>query len=130
MPAHTNRIQELRVERGMTQKTLAEYCNTTQSAIARLETGKRKLTEHWLKVIAEALQVAPWALIDDDHKPAQVSGLARGGVTPSPVARIAQLEALLRVGLVLSTGTALPGLKDQWRRDVEAALAGDQPPET
>jgi predicted transcriptional regulator len=50
------RVAERRVERGLSQRELAELCSTTQSAIARLERGGRPPRIDTLLRIAEALQ--------------------------------------------------------------------------
>jgi len=50
------RVAERRVERGLSQRELAELCGTTQSAIARLERGGRPPRIDTLLRIAEALQ--------------------------------------------------------------------------
>lgn len=58
-----NRIRELREARGLTGKQLAEMVGTTQETISRLETGRRKLTHDWMRLIAKALGVTPADLI-------------------------------------------------------------------
>lgn len=77
-----NRIRQLRQARKLTQEQLAEMCNTTQPQIKRLETGERKLTETWMRVLAKALGVRPadlldtaaYADFDDDIEPATNGG--------------------------------------------------------
>lgn len=46
---------DLRLERGLTQKELAERAGTSQSAIARLEIGKQEPTLRFLRRVVEAL---------------------------------------------------------------------------
>lgn len=58
-----NRIRELREAKGLTGRQLAEMIGTTQETISRLETGRRKLTHDWMRVIAKALGVTPADLI-------------------------------------------------------------------
>jgi predicted transcriptional regulator len=52
-PAH--QIARLRILRGLTQQELAERVGTQQPSIARLESGKRKLSLAMLERIAAAL---------------------------------------------------------------------------
>ena len=46
---------DLRLERRLTQKELAERAGTSQSAIARLESGKQEPTVRFLRRVVEAL---------------------------------------------------------------------------
>jgi ribosome-binding protein aMBF1 (putative translation factor) len=48
-------VAEQRVQRGLSQRELAELCGTTQSAIARLERGERPPRVDTLLRIADAL---------------------------------------------------------------------------
>ncbi len=50
-----DRVADRRVEKGLSQRELAERCGTTQSAIARLERGGRPPRIDTLLRIAEAL---------------------------------------------------------------------------
>jgi transcriptional regulator with XRE-family HTH domain len=50
-----DQVIEQRLARGLSQQELAELCNTTQSAIARLESGGRPPKIDTLLRIAEAL---------------------------------------------------------------------------
>lgn len=49
-------VADRRLERGLSQKELAEKCGTTQSAIARLEAGGRPPRIDTLQRIANALE--------------------------------------------------------------------------
>jgi len=49
-------VARLRLERGLTQKELAELVGTQQSSIARLESGKTRPTLSFLQRIAKALR--------------------------------------------------------------------------
>jgi predicted transcriptional regulator len=51
-----DRVAERRVEKGLSQRELAELCGTTQSAIARLERGGRPPRIDTLLRLAEALE--------------------------------------------------------------------------
>lgn len=50
------RIQDMREAQGMTQSTLAKTLKTTQSAIARIESGKQNVSADMLKKISAALK--------------------------------------------------------------------------
>lgn len=52
------RIQQLRVSRGMTQETLAEKANTERSHIAKIENGKRSCSIDLLTVFASVFDVS------------------------------------------------------------------------
>ncbi len=86
VPRSTNRVRELREERGLTAEQLASLVNTTEATISRLETGERKLTEDWMRRIARALDVEPADLLelaafvnmDDEVEP--YIGLAGGNI--------------------------------------------------
>jgi predicted transcriptional regulator len=49
-----NQLLTLRKEKGLTQRELAELINTTQSCIARLESGKYNPSLQFLQKIADA----------------------------------------------------------------------------
>jgi UDP-N-acetylglucosamine 1-carboxyvinyltransferase len=49
------RIQDMREARGMTQAALAKALKTTQSAIARIESGKQNVTADMMKKVSAAL---------------------------------------------------------------------------
>lgn len=50
------RIQDMRESQGMTQATLAKILKTTQSAVARIESGKQNVSADMLKKISAALK--------------------------------------------------------------------------
>ena len=54
-----NFIKELRISRDLTQEDLAGRMNTTQETVQRLESGRRKLTYQWIRLLADALGVHP-----------------------------------------------------------------------
>lgn len=54
-----NRIRELRLARGLSQKELAERVDSTQPTIDRLEKGERNLKTGMMEQLAAALRVAP-----------------------------------------------------------------------
>jgi predicted transcriptional regulator len=51
-----DKVADRRIEKGLSQRELAERCGTTQSAIARLERGGRPPRIDTLLRIAEALE--------------------------------------------------------------------------
>jgi len=51
-----DKVADRRLEKGLSQRELAELCGTTQSAIARLERGGRPPRIDTLLRIAEALE--------------------------------------------------------------------------
>jgi len=54
------RLTTLRKKKGLTQKELAEKAHTSQSAIARLESGHHQnLTLSFLQKVSYALDLAP-----------------------------------------------------------------------
>jgi transcriptional regulator with XRE-family HTH domain len=58
-----NRIKELREKRGLTSQQVADAAGTTVQQIGRLENGKRRLTDEWMRRIAPVLGVHPAALL-------------------------------------------------------------------
>ena len=60
-----NKIRALRRARGWSQEQLAAACvpKTSQPQIDRLERGKRKLTQQWMRIIGAALEVEPASLL-------------------------------------------------------------------
>ena len=61
----------LRAERGLTQRELATRAGTTQSVIARLESGEHEIRVGILNRIAEALGLT-WRVVFDDPAAANV----------------------------------------------------------
>jgi len=58
-----NRIRELRKERGLTLKRLADLVGTSNQQISHLEKGRRRLTVEWMERIATALECHPSELL-------------------------------------------------------------------
>jgi transcriptional regulator with XRE-family HTH domain len=62
-PKTMNRIKELRDIAGLTLEQVAEKAGTSFQQVQRLETGKRRLTEKWMRQLAPALGVQPHELM-------------------------------------------------------------------
>ena len=62
-----NRIRELREQAGLTQEQLAKKIGggTTKMQISRLESGKIRLTQDWMRRLAEPLRCKPADLMSD-----------------------------------------------------------------
>lgn len=58
-----NRIKELRTLAGLTLEQVAEKADTNFQTVQRLEVGKMKLTEAWMRRLAPALGVQPHELM-------------------------------------------------------------------
>ncbi len=58
-----NRVKEWRLKRGFTALQLSELCNTSAQQIYYLERGERRLSDHWMAILAKALQIEPYELI-------------------------------------------------------------------
>ena len=61
------RIKELRVNKSISQKKLAEHLNISQSAYAKIEKGISKLDVNRLVEIAQILEVDPNELLYNDQ---------------------------------------------------------------
>ncbi|MGV3293835.1 helix-turn-helix domain-containing protein [Streptococcus pluranimalium] len=59
----TNRLKELRKEKGLTQADLAKVINTNQSQYGKYENGKTSLSIENSKILAEFLGVSPAYLL-------------------------------------------------------------------
>lgn len=57
-----NRIKQLRSVNGLTQTQLAELVGTTKNQMVKLESGDRRLSDHWAQRIAPHLGVQPYEL--------------------------------------------------------------------
>ena len=51
------RIQEIRIERGISQQDLAARCNFEKSNMSRLESGRGNATLTTIQIVANALNV-------------------------------------------------------------------------
>jgi phage repressor protein C with HTH and peptisase S24 domain len=58
-----NQIQALREARGLSRPKLGQLMGTSGQQVERLEKGMRRLTQDWIERAADALNVAPVAII-------------------------------------------------------------------
>ena len=68
-----NRIREIRLKKGMSQKDLADFIGITQAQVARIETGKRSFNFDFLPVLAKALGCKPYELLPLEWQPETIS---------------------------------------------------------
>lgn len=61
----SNRIKQLRNERGLRQWQLAELVNSTPQQISHLERGERQLTLQWMSRLSAALGCQPADLLPE-----------------------------------------------------------------
>ena len=69
------KLRQIRIEKGLSQKTLGEKCGLTQQAINRIEQGQRKIDLDLLLRMSEALKVSVSAILSYDNM--------IGNITPS-----------------------------------------------
>lgn len=62
-PPSSNRIAELRKDKGFTQQALADAIGSHWITVSKLERGIMRLTDEWRSKIAEALEVDQWDLV-------------------------------------------------------------------
>lgn len=58
------RIRDRRLERGLTQEELGRRAGLTRQSIANLEAGTQRLMLHFVRDLAEALDLTPAKLLD------------------------------------------------------------------
>lgn len=79
-----NRIKQIRESQNLTQAELAELMGTTDATVQRLEAGKRKLKEKWIRIAASALKVSNAEILGDIIPPPtqglKVIGKVQAGV--------------------------------------------------
>jgi len=61
----SNRIKYLREQQGLNQTELARRIGTTAQQLGHLEAGRRRLTQDWMKRIAEGLSCLPADLMEN-----------------------------------------------------------------
>ncbi|MBR0162856.1 MAG: response regulator [Oscillospiraceae bacterium] len=70
-----NKLKELRMEKGLSQRQLAELMMVSNSAIANWEVGKRLPDLAMLTRLAECLDVEPYLLLDELRQPGEVPNI-------------------------------------------------------
>ena len=60
------KIRKYRVQKGLLRKDLAKMCRMSESAIRNYELGNRTPKPRHLEIIAQALEISPFALLDPD----------------------------------------------------------------
>ena len=131
-------IRKYRKMRGMTQMELSRECGLSDSAVRNYELGNRKPSGAHLEMIAEALEVAPEALLEIEANSARMAleylfriseelGLRpardeEGGVilsvdpsSPKSPKLLAALEAWMRQREMLDAGDISQTEYDAWR---------------
>ena len=73
MPVFTDRLKQLRAEKHITQKQLADFLNVTQNAVFNWENGKRKPSIEMIEKIAVFFNVSPSYLMGWYTEPESVS---------------------------------------------------------
>lgn len=74
-PTLTNRIKQLRLERGLTFQQVGDRIGSSGSTIQKLERGQMQLHLKWVERIAEAFDVDPLSVITDKYPRAQQQSL-------------------------------------------------------
>lgn len=104
-----NQIREMRSAMNLSAEQLAERVGTSQQQISRLEKGERRLTEEWMRRIAQALHCSPTDLLD--CSPEQVSGATdlprdniQSGLGTPPVPAIDDFARIPRYDAAASAG--------------------------
>lgn len=82
----TNRIRQIREDRGLSQQELADRVGTSNQQISLLERGERQLTANWMERLAKGLDVNPADLMGraGDIQPARKPRSSRAGIVQIP----------------------------------------------
>src|SRR5450759_2874504 len=72
-------IAALREQRGWSQRALAKVVGLDQSAVSRIEAGKRRVAVGELEAVAQALGVPPAALLESSPTPLATTSARRSG---------------------------------------------------
>ena len=101
-------LTKIRKSKGLTQTDLAERCGFSRNSIVNWETGKREPKIGDIKKLAEALEVSPNDLLDDNSDGqihlqmsfSQSKGLAYWGGIVDEARKVAQSEDLQEIRLI------------------------------
>lgn len=98
-----NRIRELRIGRDpkWSQQRLADAIGVSKVTISELESGKMQLTQHYMRLIARALDVAQADLLPLSENPEGLSLEERRLITQLRAASEDQREQLRKVADVI-----------------------------
>lgn len=128
-----NRIEELREDKRMTRKELAEAIGVTPQTIGRLEKGDMQLTAAYLNDIARALECSPGDLLVS-VLPASMQNEVEVASVPVGLPSMADLlgHRSIRAYLVLADTLAAIGIRagamiwaDETEAAIKARVAGD-----
>jgi transcriptional regulator with XRE-family HTH domain len=95
------RINQLRMERGLTVEALASKAGLSKSYLSEMMNGKKPINSARLSALASALNVSPIDLIDDQSMPAHVMDHLRIVSQLSPADQL----AIFRHAEVLANST-------------------------
>ncbi len=80
-----NRIKEWRLRRGLSMQALAERAGTSRQQVHKLERGERRLTEEWMRRVADILDCAPADLLAPSKNAPVDPGLSEPGLRTADV---------------------------------------------
>ena len=107
-----SRLKELRMEKGLSQRQLAERMTVSNATIANWEVGKRLPDLTMLARLAECLGVEPSLLLDELHQP-----------EGAPKVIVVEDVPVILKGLVRTVEEELPGAEVRGFRTGAEALA-------
>ena len=114
-----NHLREIRTARGLTLDAVAERAGTDRSTLAKLETGKRRLSLDWIYRLAIAFGVTPEEIVAGPASPAIDGRIGPGGTRVAagvegaliPPGASAPVGPELLKALVVEDGFATPFLR-------------------
>jgi len=83
----TNKITDLRKQKGLSQKELAQRIGTSGQQVGHLEAGRRQLTQDWMERLATGLECRPEDLFVG-ASPARIVALSSPGETTMRTATV------------------------------------------
>ncbi len=104
------RLRELRTERGMTLREVADRANIDLSTLSRLESGKRRLALDHVPALAAALGVSTDELLQTAQRDPRVRGRPRKrkGLTMWPLTRQGPAAGLHAFKIDVDPGRTVP----------------------
>ena len=79
-----SKMADIRALRGMSQAELAKRLGTSQSQVAKLETGRRPMSFNWAIRLASVLDVKPEALLTNAEQIAALAQITDASAGPRP----------------------------------------------